>query len=234
MLELTEESNNTQLLSDIDNSLLNSYPGFIDFVEKYLDKILNAQNIKDNLKQKLRKWIEINCPDAAVTPEQQISSTLQSYLLITIFPMGGKTKNNLKPLLNVRAEFIENWGQTQNTQVELKKEDIKENGYSEQEIPNIIYKFIEIVQNEYLYSKVFGGKHFDLKVELFLNKELFTKDFEFKIPDALREDQKAICEEYSVILRSLERLYPEQINWLNSCNKKWETIKKETRIAEKN
>ncbi|NES71782.1 MAG: hypothetical protein F6K24_44565, partial [Okeania sp. SIO2D1] len=232
LLKLTEKSNNAQFLSDIDNSLLNSYPSFIDFVEKYLDKILTAKDIKDNLKQKLRRWIEINCPDAVITHEQQISSTLQSYLLITISPLGCKTKNNPRPLLNVQAELIENWGKTQNTKVELRKEDIQENGYSEQEIPNIIYKLIDRVENEYLRSQVLKYQTYDLKVELFLTRKFFTKDFEFKIPDALREKQTAICEEKSVILRSLERLQPEKTSWLNSCIKKWQGIQKTAIIAD--
>ncbi|MDY7003821.1 MAG: hypothetical protein SWX82_07620 [Cyanobacteriota bacterium] len=229
LLELTED---TQILSDIDTSRLDSYPSFIDFVEEYLDKILTAKDIKDNLKPKLRRWIEKNCPDAVITDEQQILSTLQSYLLITISPLGCKTKNNPKPLLNVRAELIENWGKTQNTKVELNKEDIKENGYSEQEIPNIIYKFIDRVQNEYLRPQVLKNQDYDLKVELFLTRKFFTKDFEFKIPDAFRQKQRAICEEKSVILRSLERLQPNNTSWLNSCIKKWQGIRKTAIIAE--
>ena len=152
--------------------------------------------------------------------------------MITISPLGCKTKNNSRPLLNVQGELIENWGQTQNTKVPLRKEDIKENGYSEQEIPNIIYKFIERVQNEYLRPQVLKGQSYDLKVELFLTRKFFTKDFEFKIPDAFRQKQKAICEEKSVILRSLERLQPDKTSWLNSCIKKWQEIKKTAIIAE--
>ena len=225
LLKLTEKNN--LLLSDIDSFSLKYYPGFMDFVEEYLAKILIARDIKDNLQQKLRKWIEINCSNINIPDKQDKSSDLQSYLLITIFPMGGQTKNN-KKTFNVQGEFIENWGDTKNIKVELNEEDFEENGYSEKQIPNIIYKFIKQVEIVYLHNQLlkFSRKTYDLKLELFLNKELFIKDFEFKIPNDLKAKQKAICEEYPVILRSLERLQPDKTSWLNCCTKTWQSMEK--------
>ena len=236
LLELTEETEKTEkngnglLFSDRDSFYFYYYRNFIDFVEQYLVKILNAEDIRDYLKQGLRKWIETNCSDINIPDKQDKSSHLQSYLLITIFSMGGPTKKH-KKTFNVQGEFIENWGQTKNIQVELKKEDFEENGYSEKQIPNIIYKFIEQVQEVYLRKLVQQNKTYDLKLELFLNKKLFIKDFEFKIPSALKAKQKAICEEYPVILRSLERLEPGKTSWLNCCKKNWKIMEKKPVIS---
>ena len=233
LLELTEETeknDNSLLFSDRDSFSFNYYPDFIDFVEKYLVEILNAEDIRDYLQQKLRKWIETNCSDINI-PDKQDFSSQQSYLLITIFPMGGQTKNN-KKTFNIQGELIENWGNTKNIKVELKKEDFEENGYSETQIPNIIYKFIEKVQEAHLHNQVHKQiKTYDLKLELFLNKELFIKDFEFKIPNALKAKQRAICEEVSVILRSLERLQPDKTSWLNCCTKNWKIMEKKPVIS---
>ena len=236
LLELTEETEKTEkngnglLFSDRDSFYFYYDPKFIDFVEQYLVKILNAEDIRDYLKQGLRKWIETNCSDINIPDKQDKSSHLQSYLLITISPMGiHPTKH--KKTFNVQGEFIENWGQTKNIQVELKKEDFEENGYSEKQIPNIIYKFIEQVQEVYLRKLVQQNKTYDLKLELFLKRELFIKDFEFKIPSALKAKQKAICEEYPVILRSLERLQPGKTSWLNCCKKNWKIMEKKPVIS---
>ena len=139
------------------------------------------------------KKIEINCSNINIPDKQDKSSDLQSYLLITIFPMGGQTKNN-KKTFNVQGEFIENWGDTKNIKVELNEEDFEENGYSEKQIPNIIYKFIKQVEIVYLHNQLlkFSRKTYDLKLELFLNKELFIKDFEFKIPNDLKDNNREI------------------------------------------
>ena len=234
LLELTEETeknDDNSLLNHTDSFSFNYYPDFIDFVEQYLAKILTARDIRDDIQQKLRKWIETNCSNIDIPEEQKTNSSLQSYLLITIFPMGGQTKNN-KKTFNIQGELIENWGDTKNIKVELKKEDFEENGYSETQIPNIIYKFIERVQEAHLHNQVHKqSKTYDLKLELFLNKELFIKDFEFKIPNALKAKQKAICEEYPVILRSLERLQADKTSWLNCCTKNWKIMEKKPVIS---
>ena len=247
LLELTEETeknDNSLLSSERDSFSFYYYLDFIDFVGKYLVEILNAEDIRNYLQRKLRKWIETNCSNIDIPEEQKTnssdinipdkqdkSSDLQSYLLITIFPMGGQTKNN-KKTFNIQGELIENWGDTKNIKVELKKEDFEENGYSETQIPNIIYKFIERVQEAHLHNQVHKqSKTYDLKLELFLNKELFIKDFEFKIPNALKAKQKAICEEYPVILRSLERLQADKTSWLNCCTKNWKIMEKKPVIS---
>ncbi len=238
LLELTEKNDQNSLLSDTESFSFNYYLDFIDFVERYFVKILTARDIKDHLQQKLRKWIEINCSDIKIPDKQDILFDLQSYLLITIFPMGGQTKN-YKKTFNVQGELIENWDDTKNEnwddtniKVELNEEDFEENGYLEKQIPNIIYKFIKKVEYVYLRDQLLQqDKIYDLKLELFLTTELFIKDFEFKIPDALKPKQKAICEAYPVILRSLERLQPDKTSWLKCYAENLRRMKKKPVIS---
>lgn len=145
--------------------------------------------------------------------------------MITIYPLRGQTKTNRNKTFNVQAEFIENFPQTLKRKVELNQDDVKEQGYLEKEIPNIIYKFIDKVENntEFLRSKVLNNQPYTLKIELFLPTDCLTKEFEFKSPDIWKRDKIVICEKYSVILRSFDRFY--QTSWQNSCLQKWTQIK---------
>ncbi len=105
--------------------------------------------------------------------------------------------------------------------VDLNAQDINNEGYLEKEIPNVIYKYIcEVIENyEYLGKKIDGGQFCNLTIELFLPKEFLAKDFDLEIPDALKEKKSAIRDKYPVVLRSLDRLHRNE--WRNQWNKKW-------------
>ena len=222
------EKDYKDILSDfttIPNDLkpFDSYIRFKDFVNEYIIKILTIPEIDSDLKERLRQWLKDNFSDIVLLSENQNITILQSYLLIIILPMIGQVNNN--KTFNIHAEFIENFPYTSSKTIELNKE----HRYLEKEIPNIICKFIKIVENEdkYLRSKVYYNQQsYTLRIELFLPISFFTKDFEFKIPDIWKKDETAICEQYSVILRSLDRLF--NTKWQSKCIDKWKKITKTT------
>ena len=233
LLNSIADVHNDPLLNTVSSSddlkRLDSYPKLKDFIEENTTKILSIEYLTDKLKQRLKLWINSNYPDIILSSENQNKTSLQSYLLIIIYPLRGRTKRNKNKTFNIQAEFIENFPHPPHKKVELNKADIKEQGYLQKEIPDIIYKFIDKVESSdnYLHSKVYYSQQsYTLRIELFLPIDFFDKDFEFKIPDIWKRDQIAICEQYSVILRSFDRLL--NAKWQSLCNKKWRKIRTTT------
>ena len=174
-----------------------------DYVES---KVLTLKDINPSIQERLNEWIRENFRDIDIPYKQtkQPTSTLQSYLLIIIYPLRGKIKTNRNKTFNVQAEFIENFPQTPNRKVDLNQEYIKEDGYLEKDIPNIIYKLIDKIIEETHQMKYNIN---ELKIDLFLPFDCLTKEFEVKIPAMWKTDKTRICDKFCFVLRPFERHY---------------------------
>ena len=204
-----------------DRGLSTTCPSLTYFVESSVINLLNYPDIPPDLKDRLNQWIQRNYPTLDCPTEQQFNSIFHSYLLILVYPLLGKTRTK-KKTFNIQAEFIEDFPNTQNQPIDLNPEDMKTEGYFEKEIPDVIYKFIQQVKDDYLHAKVLQNQPYNLKVELFLPTELLSKRFEFKPPQVWKKDDIALCEKYSVMLRSLNRLLKP--DWQNACLIKWQKM----------
>ncbi|MEQ8384752.1 MAG: hypothetical protein RH949_20560 [Coleofasciculus sp. A1-SPW-01] len=196
-------------------------PSLTDFVESSVINLLTRPDIPPDLNDKLKRWIQQNYPTLDCPTEQPSNSILHSYILILVYPLLGKTRTK-KKTFNIQAEFIEDFPNTQNQPIDLNPEDMKTEGYFEKEIPDVIYKFIQQVKDNYLHAKVLQNQPYNLKIELFLPTELLSKRFEFKPPQVWKKDDIALCEKYSVMLRSLNRLLKP--DWQNACLIKWQKM----------
>jgi len=192
-----------------------------DFIESSVMNLLTRPDIPPDLNDRLKRWIQQNYPTLNCPTEQPSNSILHSYILILVYPLLGKTRTK-KKTFNIQAEFIEDFPNTQNQPIDLNPEDMKTEGYFEKEIPDVIYKFIQQVKDNYLHAKVLQNQPYNLKIELFLPTELLSKRFEFKPPQVWKKDDIALCEKYSVMLRSLNRLLKP--DWQNACLIKWQKM----------
>ena len=206
---------------------LSSYSYLNDLVEQTYSQILSSTILPKNQRDILKTWITNHFPDFEINHSEyeKSSHALQSYLLIVIKTNRGETIESKTKKFDVQAELIEDFNQEylktkRNVSVRLNSEDIKEH-YSREEIPNVIYQYIDKVteSNEYLGLKVAEGQDYKLRIELFLPKELLTNDFDFKILDSLKDKKLRICEQYSLVLRSLDRL--QNLKWRNNWLSKW-------------
>ena len=204
-----------------DMGLSTTCPSLTDFVESSLINLLTRHDIQADLKDRLKRWIQHNYPTLDYPTEQPSNSILQSYLLILVYPLLGKTRTK-KKTFNIQAEFIEDFPNTQNQPIDLNPDNLKTEGYFEKEIPDVIYKFIQQAKDDYLHAKVLQNQPYNLKIELFLPTELLSKRFEFKPPQVWKKDDIALCEKYSVMLRSLNRLLKP--DWQNACLIKWQKM----------
>ena len=198
ILGFVENNNDDELILNTHD--FNSNLELKEYVEK---KVLILKDINPSIQKKLNEWIRENFKDIDILSKES-SFTLQSYLLVIIYPLRGKTKTNPNQTFNVQAEFIENFPQTPNRKVELNQEDIKEDGYLEKDIPNIIYKLIDKIIEETHQRKCNIN---ELKIDLFLPFDCLTKEFEVKIPAIWKTDKKRICDKFWFVLRPFERHY---------------------------
>lgn len=205
----------------VDIGLSTTCPSLTDFVESSVINLLTRHDIQPDLKDKLNQWIQQNYPTLDCPTEQPSNSILQSYLLILVYPLLGKTRTK-KKTFNIQAEFIEDFPNTQNQPIDLNPDNLKTEGYFEKEIPDVIYKFIQQAKDDYLHAQVLQNQPYNLKIELFLPTELLSKRFEFKPPQVWKKDDIALCEKYSVMLRSLNRLLKP--DWQNACLIKWQKM----------
>jgi len=207
--------------SPADMRLSTTCPSLTYFVKSSVTNLLTRHDIQPDLKDKLKRWIQQNYPTFNCPTEQPSNSILQSYLLILVYPLLGKTRTK-KKTFNIQAEFIEDFPNTQNQPIDLNPDNMKTEGYFEKEIPDVIYKFIQQAKDDYLHAQVLQNQPYNLKIELFLPTELLSKRFEFKPPQVWKKDDIALCEKYSVMLRSLNRLLKP--DWQNACLIKWQKM----------
>jgi hypothetical protein len=223
MLGLIERDRELLACGDnpVDIGLSTTCPSLTDFVESSVINLLTRHDIQPDLKDKLNQWIQQNYPTLDCPTEQPSNSILQSYLLILVYPLLGKTRTK-KKTFNIQVEFIEDFPNTQNQPIDLNPDNLKTEGYFEKEIPDVIYKFIQQAKDDYLHAQVLQNQPYNLKIELFLPTELLSKRFEFKPPQVWKKDDIALCEKYSVMLRSLNRLLKP--DWQNACLIKWQKM----------
>ena len=204
-----------------DMGLSTTCPSLTNFVESSVMNLLTRPDIPPDLNDRLKRWIQQNYPTLNCPTEQPSNSILHSYILILVYPLLGKTRTK-KKTFTIQAEFIEDFPNTQNQPIDLNPEDMKTEGYFEKEIPDVIYNFIQQAKDDYLHAKVLQNQPYNLKIELFLPTELLSKRFEFKPPQVWKKDDIALCEKYSVMLRSLNRLLKP--DWQNACLIKWQKM----------
>lgn len=172
-----------------------------DFVKGFLLKILKLKisDTDKNIKEQLRQWIQENCPQIEIPPEEAIKENTANYLFIIVEP-GPNNKFFLKSQF---AQF-KNYNTNQKISefnIELNEENPLAD--SPKEFPEIID---QIIQKMSQVKKDKGIKGLTT-IELFVPFKLLSEDFDIqKIKDDF-EEKIPIGMQYPFVVRSYDRFF---------------------------
>ncbi len=190
-------------------------PTIIEFAERL------AKKVGEPTQNQLNVWVEtvaeklkIQLPTYSNT---QSSGTAQSYLLITVTP---KDYHKFYIEAELMPDYQVSNSKNKGIKIELNQEEVKVE-CSLVEIPDLIYKVIDITETQYLYKY-----KYTLTIELFLPMQYLGTSIDLEeIPIGFDDKRKPIGNEYRLVVRSLDRFGKQSIKYLNNLSIRWEKFR---------